>query len=149
MSDELGRGEPVEVKLMFRSAASRPERRGLFGRSGVIAIKATEYGDGFREEVTRMARGARGSLEQRRSAIANLVNDGDFVELDDEDIIGCSVVVRENKRTRTVYFLGANNFATKFPLNVNLDGNGRAGRDEIKTEMIAVLRGKILPILAG
>lgn len=149
ISDELGQGEPVEVKLTFRSAAARPERRGLFGRSGVIAIKATEYGDGFADEVARLAQGVRGSLKQRKAAIANLVNDGDFVELDDDDIIGCSVVVRENKSTRTVYFLGNNNFATKFPLNVRVNGDGHANTEEVKSEVIRVLRERVLPILAG
>ncbi|MDX1245408.1 hypothetical protein GOL91_03570 [Sinorhizobium medicae] len=148
-SDELGNGEPVEVKLTFRKAAERPERRGLFGHSGVIAIKGTEYGEGFREEVVNMARGARGELRERKRAIANLVNDSEMLELDDEDIISCTALVRENGRTRTVYFLGENNFSTKYSLAVQIDQNGVANRNQVKEEIIRVMRQNIMPILAG
>lgn len=149
ISDELGNGEPVEVKLTFRKAADRVERRGLFGHSGVIAIKSSDYGPGFREEVQNMARGARGDYEVRRRAIASLVNDSEMLELNDDDIIGCSAIVRERGRTRTVYFLGDNNFSTKYHLQVELDHNGNANRDQVKAEIIRVMRQNIMPILAG
>ena len=149
ISDEIGDGEPVDLKLTFRKLSERPERRGLFGRTGVIAIKATEYGDDFGDEVAAMARAARGSVEDRRRSIAALVNDSGFMELEDDDIIGCSALVRENGRTRTVYLLGQNSFSTKYPLAVQTNIHGMPDREQVKQEMIRVMRNKVIPLLAG
>ncbi|MER9485065.1 hypothetical protein NKI50_03590 [Mesorhizobium sp. M0563] len=149
VSDEIGNGEPVEVKLTFRKSSDRPERPSLFGRSGVIAIKAAEYGDGFREEVVRMARKAKGALADRKRSIASLVNDSDMMELDDDDIIACTAVVRENGRTRTVYFLGDNSFATKYPLTAEINSSGNANRSQVMAEMVRIMRHKITPILTA
>lgn len=149
VSDEIGNGEPVEVKLTFRTASERPERKGLFGRSGVIAIKATEYGDGFREEVTKMARQAKGGILSRKRSIADLVKTSSMIELDDNDIIAVTALIRENKRTRTIYFLGENNFATKYPLEVRIAPNGVANRADVRDEMIRTMRQKIIPLIAN
>lgn len=147
LSAEIGDGVPTELKLFYRKQSDRPERSNIFGRSGVIAIKGTEFGDGFHDEITRISRNVHGNTEQRRHILATLVNQGDLIELDSDDIIGCQAVVREHGRTRTVYFLGENNFATKFGLAVTVDGNSIPDREQIKSEMVKVMRDKILPIL--
>ncbi|ABE40142.1 hypothetical protein RPD_2914 [Rhodopseudomonas palustris BisB5] len=149
ISDEIGKGEPVEVKLTFRTARERPERKGLFGRSGVIAIKSTEYGDGFGEEVAKMAKRAKGTLFDRKRSIAALVKSSAMIELDDDDIIAVTALVREEGRTRTVYFLGENSFSTKYPLNVTVSTNGKANRSEVRSELIKLMRTKIIPLIDG
>ncbi len=148
LSGELGNGVPTELKLIYRKQNDRPERRSVFGSSGVIAIKGAEYGDGFGEEVSRIAQNVRGNITQRKNILAGLVNQGELIELDGDDIIGCTAIVREHGRTRTVYFLGENNFATKFALVVAVDINGVPNRDQIQAEMVRAMRDKILPILA-
>jgi hypothetical protein len=149
VADDIGAGEPVEVRLTYRRAAEKPESRSLFGHSGAIAIKATEYGDGFGEEVARMARNARGALAERKKSIAKLVNDSDMIELEDDDIISCTAIVREHGRNRTVYFLGENNFATKYLLEVPVDGNGFPSPQHVRDEMIGIMRKKIIPLISS
>ena len=148
ISGEIGNGVPTELKLIYRKQSDRPERRGVFGTSGVIAIKGTEYGDGFGDEVSRIARNVRGNVAQRKRILADMVTQGELIELQGDDIIGCTAIVREHGRTRTVYFLGENNFATKFALNVTFDNNGVLDREQVKTEMVRTMREKILPLLA-
>lgn len=148
LSEELGNGVPIELKLNYRKQSDRPERPSIFGSSGVIGIKGTEYGDGFQEEIRRVAGSVRGNIAQRKSVLADLVSQGQIIELDSEDIVGCTAIVRENGRTRTVYLLGENNFATKFALDVAVDNDGVPDREQIKSEMIKVMREKILPIMA-
>ncbi len=149
ISDELGNGTPVEVKLTYRKAAERPERRSLFGRTGVIAIKASDFGEDFPESVANMARSAKGTTADRRRSISQLVNESGMLELDDDEIIGCSAIVRENGRQRTVYFIGENSFSTKYPLAVEVSNTGIANRGQVKDEMIRVMREKIIPLLAN
>ena len=148
LSGELGNGVPTELKLIYRKQNDRPERRNVFSSSGVIAIKGTEYGEGFGEEINRIARNVHGNVAQRKHILAGLANQGELLELDSDDIIGCTAIVREHGRTRTVYFLGENNFATKFGLEVAVDRNGVPNREQIQAEMVRVMREKILPILA-
>lgn len=149
ISDEIGDGVPVDLKLTYRKPSDRPERRSLFGRAGVIAIKATDYGDDFGEDVAAMARAARGTVEDRRKSIAAMVNESGFMELDDDDIIGCSALIRENGRSRTVYLIGQNSFSTKYPLLAQTDIHGMPDREQVKQEMIRVMRHKVIPLLAG
>lgn len=120
VSGEIGSGHPVSVRLNYRKSADRAERRPLFGSSGVIALRAVDFGDDFDERVAEMASRVRGSDAQRRKALARIVSQGQLLELDEDDIVGCSAIVRENGRERTVYFLGGRNFSTKFPLNVDV-----------------------------
>lgn len=150
ISDEIGDGQPVDIKLSFRKGSDRPERRGLFGRTGMIAIKATEYGADFAEDVARMARDTKGTVDDRKKSIADIVKDSGFMELDDDEIIGCSALIKEkNGRTKTIYLLGENNFATKYALDVVPDIHGIPDRDKVKSEMIKIMRDRIMPLLAG
>lgn len=150
IADELGDGQPVDIKLNFRKASERPEHRSLFGRTGMIAIKATEYGTDFADDVARMARATKGTVEDRKKSIAELVNESGFMELDDDEILGCSALVREkNGRTKTVYLLGENNFSTKYALDVVPDIHGVPNRLKVRDEMVRVMRERIMPLLGG
>ena len=144
---EIGEGYPVSLKLSYRKRANRDERRSLFGTSGVIAIKSSDFGDGFEDRVQEVAGRIRGNDSQRKRAIADIVNEAEMLELDEDDIVGCSAVVRRNGRRTTVYFLGENNFSTKYPLAVEMDRDGMVDPMRMQAEMVRVLRNEILPIL--
>jgi len=147
LSGEIGNGVPVELKLTYRRPDDRPERQHLFGRSGVIAIRNTEFGADFADQVSEVAAQVRGDVRRRKQVLADIVNNGELLELNDDDIIGCTAVVRENGRTRTIYLLGENNFATKFLLDVQVDADGVPQQDQVRDEMVRVLREKIMPMM--
>jgi hypothetical protein len=147
IAGEIGNGIPVELKLTYRKINDRPERRNLFGRSGVIAIKNTDFGDDFADQVTQVSRQVRGDVRQRKSILSELINNGELLELNDDEIVGCTAIVRENGRYRTIYLLGENNFATKFPLDVSVDEDGLAPSNEVREETIRVLREIIMPMM--
>lgn len=145
----LGRGTPTEIKLYYRKAADRDERRPLFSSTGVIAIRATDYGDGFDEQVRNLAAQAVGDTRQKKRAIAALASQGDTIELDEDDIVGCQAIVREHGLTRTVYFIGENDFSTRFPLAVDIDlASGLPNGQQVRDEIRRVLRGEVMPLLA-
>lgn len=147
ISGEIGNGVPVQLNLTYRKTNDRPERRNLFGRSGVIAIKNTEFGDDFADQVNQISRQVRGDISQRKHALAQIINNGELLELNDEEIVGCTAIVRDEGRYRTIYLLGENNFATKFHLNVAVDQDGVAPRDQVRDEIIRVLRESIMPMM--
>lgn len=144
---EIGEGQPVSMKLTYRKAPNRVERRPLFGSSGEIAIKRSDFGENFEERVNSAAQRLRGPEQNKKRILADLVSQGELLELDEEEIIGCSALIRENGRYRTVYFLGENNFATKFPLRVDVGVHGQVNRDRVGQEMLRVMREEITPLL--
>lgn len=144
---EIGDGNPVEVRLSYRRQGDRPERRALFGRTGSFAIRSADFGDGFADHISDISRRLNANADRRRAIIADMVRQGEILDLNEEDIVSCSAIVKENGNQRTVYFLGENNFSTKFPVDVNVNQNGEADWLQLRAEMVRVLREKIIPLL--
>ncbi|MCA0996303.1 hypothetical protein [Alloyangia pacifica] len=136
LSHEIGAGKASEIRLSYRKNRDRDESENIFSRSGAIAIKRTEFGDGFDEAVNELSKSVKGDTKQRQKIIAQIVNEGDLLELDDEDIIGCTALVRQGKQQKTVYFLGQNNMATKFHLGIEVDGDGAARDSEVQEALL-------------
>ncbi|WP_333571077.1 hypothetical protein [Sphingomonas sp.] len=147
ISSEIGSGQPVEVKLTYRKKADRVERKGLFDTSGVIAVKSSEFGEDFDNKVAEIARASKGTELERKKLIAEIVNQGDLIELDSDEIIGCSAVIRQQGKHRTVYFIGDNNNSTKFPLDTEINQEGMTDREQVKREIVRVMRKHITPLL--
>lgn len=147
IATEIGEGTPISLKLTYRKNADRAERRSLFGSSGEIAIKRSDFGADFDERVSGAARQIRGNDAQRKRAIASLVNQGEMLELDADEIIGCSAVISHHGRQRTVYFLGDNNFSTKFFLAVQVGLHGDTDPVEVMNAMLEVMRERVIPLI--
>jgi hypothetical protein len=148
VSSEIGAGKPVSLKLTYRRQGDRPEHGSLFGASGVLAVRGSEFGDDFDDRVAEVAAQVQGDDRARRRALARLVNEGNILEVDADDIVGCSAVVRENGRERTIYFIGQNNFSTKFDLGLDVGEDGETDRAETQRRMIQVMRDEIIPLLS-
>lgn len=147
VSTEIGDGHPVSIKLTYRKGADRPEGRPLFGSSGEIAIKKSDFGNDFEERVVQEVRQVHGSDRDRKRILAQIVSQGNLIELDEEDIVGCSAIVRQDGKYRTVYFLGENFNSTRFPLRVTVGIHGDADQQQIAAEMKRVMREFIIPLL--
>lgn len=147
VSTEIGGGQPVSIKLTYRKRADRAEGRPLFGASGEIAIKKSDIGNDFGERVVAEVRRVRGTDAERKRVLAEIVAQGDMLELDEDEIVGCSALVRQNGKYRTVYFLGENTNSTRFPLQVEVGVHGDVNHVEIASEMVRVMRQNIMPLL--
>ncbi|RMB28477.1 hypothetical protein C8J47_2697 [Sphingomonas sp. PP-F2F-G114-C0414] len=147
-SSEIGTGRPISVKLIYRKRGDRAERRPIFGSSGVLAVTSAEYGDNFEQSVSDITEQVRGTVDQRKRALARIVSQSELLSLDEDEIIGCSAVIREEGGQRTIYLLGDNNFSTKFGISAEIDGDGIADPIQVRDEMIRVMREKIIPMLA-
>lgn len=147
ISTEIGDGHPVSIKLTYRKGANRAERQPLFGSTGEIAIKKSDFEGNFEERVIHEVRRVRGTDRDRKRILAEIVSQGAILELDEDDIIGCSAVVRQEGKYRTVYFLGESPNSTRFSLQVAVGIHGDADRGHIAEEMVRVMRESIVPLL--
>jgi hypothetical protein len=147
VSTEIGEGQPVAIKLTYRRRADQPEGRPLFGASGEIAIKKSDFGDEFGDRVINAVNRVRGTEAERKRVLAEIVTQGEMLELDEDEIVGCSALVRQKGKYRTVYFLGENPQSTRFPLQVDVGAHGDVNPDEVATEMTRVMRHFIMPML--
>lgn len=145
MRHEIGDGDPIELKINIRRQNNIAGGPALFSRNGVFAIRRADYGEDFADDVRNALGIVRGNAADRKTALARLINNGELLEIDDDDIEGCSLLMRQNGRQHTIYLLGDSNFATKFPLNVRVHGNGIPEPQEVKTEMLRVLRDIVTP----
>lgn len=144
--NEIGDGEPVELKVSLRRQNPIAGGGSIFSRSGVYAVKRSNYGDDFDRDIREgLINRVRGGVDARRSAIAQVMSQGDFMEVNEEDIQDCTVLVRKDNHQYTVYLLGDNNISTKFPLNVQVPPNGLLDYDRVQAEMVRILDDVITP----
>ncbi|VXC90662.1 hypothetical protein [Sphingomonas sp. 8AM] len=142
---ELGAGTPVELKVTLRRKGAKAGSASLFSKTGVFAVKRTEYGEGFDSDVAGLAPKIKGSLEDRKAAIAQVISQGDIMSVDEDDIAGCTVLMRQDNHSYTVYLLGENSSSTRFPISVQVPKNGLLDYDRVCTEMTRLLDEIVTP----
>ncbi len=142
---ELGSGTPIELKVSLRRSGKRLGSRSLFSRTGIFAVKASEYGEDFERDVKNLVPHVKGSLEARKAALAAIVSQGDMMAIDEEDIAGCTVLMRQDRHQYTVYLLGDNNISTRFPLSVPVPPNGLIDYESVQHEIVRILDDVVTP----
>lgn len=149
VASELGGGVPVEFKMTYHRKSDRPERTAIFGRGGLIAVKSSDFGDGFQDQISNIASRMKGDYNKRKRVLSELINQNlGMLAIDADDLTGCSVVVRDGFIQRTVYLLGENSFSTKFNLNVSANDEGEFDRIAVYNAVITVMRDEIIPLVA-
>ena len=145
---ELGDGTPIELKLQIKRKNPKAGGAKLFSRSGLFTIKRSDFGETFEEEVrSTLGPISRVGAAARKSALAKLISQGDIMEIDDDDIMGCSVVVKKDGNQHTVYLLGDNEIATRIPINVSIRSNGLPTVSQVQSEMVRLLNEFVTPAL--
>lgn len=142
---EIGSGTPLELKVSLHRPGKKLGSKSLFSRTGVFAVKGSEYGDDFEADIRGLIPHVRGSANARKSALAKIISQGDMMAIDDEDIAGCTVLMRQDGNQYTVYLLGDNNRSTKFPMSVAVPPNGLLDYKQVQDEMVKILDGVVTP----
>lgn len=146
ISHEIGGGQPVELKVNIRRQNHRLGGPSLFSTSAMLAIRKSDYGADFGADVKRTLLPAlKGDAQARKVALAKLMSESELMDVADEDIEGCTLIVRNDGGQCTIYLLGDNSFATKFPLNAEVDLNGIPNEAQVQTEMCKILEGIVIP----
>lgn len=105
-------------------------------------LTTEDFGRDIRDSIINRVRG---TIDAKKSVIAHIMSQGDFMEVNEQDIQDCTVVVRKDGQQYTVHLLGDNNLATKFALNVQVPRNGLLNYERVQGEMVRILDDVITP----
>ncbi|MGU3468790.1 hypothetical protein ACLBXO_28485 [Methylobacterium sp. C33D] len=141
----LKKAEAKEIRVTLSRQSSSIAKYNPFQQDSIVTFKKQSKNDGFETEVSEKIFpyfGRRNADIQK--VVADVVNQNELMDVKDTDISDCTIIAKINGRTKTIYMLDDGNFATKFPINVQLDTDGHPDLPQTKNEMIRVLTQGII-----
>ena len=146
-SYDLHAGIPVEVQLTINRKGKKITGASALARKGMITLQRQEKGDAFEESAReRLIPILTGSLEGRREALAKHLNDTGLLEIADEDIANCSILVDINGREKRFYFFDTDSVATRYYMDVKLTNDGHPEPKQARAKMREILVREIIQV---
>jgi hypothetical protein len=137
--------EPKEIRVHLSSKSDSLASDNVFGESALVAFKRKAPGDAFTQEVKKKLIPFVGtSADKVKKAVAAVINDSALMDVDDDDIVGCTIFGEVKGRPRTVYMMGQGVFASHFPLTVSFNDDGYPQYDPTKKAMFETLAEQII-----
>lgn len=133
-----------EVKVSISSAGDKITSDNLFSSGSMVAVKKRTADDGFEEEVRKSILSLISSpLEKKKKAIADLLKKS-LIDVPDEEIENCTVLASIGKVERIIYVLGGSDFASRFPIDVEIKYDGHPDYDSTMKAMYDLLAREII-----
>ena len=134
-----------EVRVSISKNSGDIARPNVFQSGATIGFKKQEKNDGFEKAVADALLSLVGQPQAVvRSAVARLLRENELFAAEDKDIDDCTVVALVNGKRKVIHMIETGQFATRFPLDVQLNQKGHPMYEPTKTEMIKVLRNEII-----
>jgi hypothetical protein len=144
-NSQYANAQAKEIRVSFTNRASSISAENKITSRGMVAFKKAGKEDGFELNVrTRLLPFLGKPQDEVRKAVASILNEGDLMDINDSDIEDCVIIANVNGRQKTIYMLEGGNFATKFPLEVNVGSDGHPLAEATKSAMIAILTREII-----
>ncbi|MEH6474693.1 MAG: hypothetical protein V7727_03340 [Sneathiella sp.] len=137
--------EPKQVHISYSLPPEKITGENSYGNSVVLALKKGSPKDNFEQDVKKdfFPRFGR-PKDETRKWLADLLGEKKLLEVKDEDIDQCKIVVRIGGKTKTLHLLDHNEFATRFVIDVDMKPDGHPKYEPLKMEAIELLKNEIL-----
>jgi len=138
---------PQEVRVTLSSNSKDLASSNVFNSGSMLAFKKTGKDDTFeitvRDKILSLVGQSEAAIKKQ---VAALLSNNELFSVADEDIRDCVVTVRKKKSrgTKTIYLFGQSSRATKFHLDVQLDGDGLPILAIAKKKMLKKLDEEII-----
>ncbi len=138
---------PQEVRVTLSSNSKDLASSNVFNTGSMLAFKKTGKDDTFeitvRDKILSLVGQSEAAIKKQ---VAALLSKNELFSVADEDIRDCVVTVRKKKSrgTKTIYLFGQSSRATKFHLDVQLDGDGLPILAIAKKKMLKKLDEEII-----
>lgn len=135
-----------EVRVSISSKSKKITDPNSFTTSTAIALKKASRQDDFENKVSQKLLPLAGKPKRQiRKALAQILNDNGLTSVADDEVEDCSIVATVNGRRKMLYLLGAEGgFASKFPIDVPVNGDGHPEYEHTKRAMIEALQQEII-----
>ena len=137
---------PKAVKVNYSRMPKDIADRNKIGQSGAMTFKPNSKDDvTFQVTVmTKILARIGESDANLRTAVADMLNGNEMLDIREDDIEGCSVIAMVDGKKRTINVIEAGNFATRFPLEVDYYIKGHPDRQKSKAAMLSLLEKQII-----
>ncbi|MCV6575952.1 MAG: hypothetical protein OIF58_09475 [Cohaesibacter sp.] len=134
-----------EVRVSISKQGGEITSSNIFARGAMVAFKKISKHDGFEEEVSRKLLDYidRPKVEIKK-AVASVLKENQLIDVEDEDIVDCSIVAMLDGKRKVIHMLESGHFATRFALNVGHNKHGHPEFEPTKSEMLRVLENEII-----
>lgn len=137
--------DPKEVVISFSRASDSITSANKYGASTAIVLKSRDGNSEFPERMRQdFLRHANKPADDIKKLIAQVLKDQKLIELNDNDIIDCKMVLMQDGHKKTVSLFEPSHFATRFPANVDLDQDGHPKYEPMRIKMKEMLANKII-----
>lgn len=141
---------PKEIRVNVANKATSIAGRTQLGGKMMIALTRTSKEDPLINRVKRDVIPFFGQGQKAiRQAVAGLMNQSDLVEIDDEDVLDCTVLADMNGKSTTIYMFDNGMHATRFKLDVAVDEDGHPANADTCNEIINALNDHVISVIAN
>ncbi|SIP96560.1 hypothetical protein SAMN05880582_101194 [Rhizobium sp. RU20A] len=139
--------DPKEIRVNVSNRATSRAGRSSLGGKMMIAFTRSNKDDPL---VERVRSGVIPFFGKGRSeiqkAVAGLMNQSDIVEVDDDDILDCTVLADMNGKATTIYMFDNGLRATRFKLDVEVDNDGHPENADTCNEILTALNEYVIKV---
>lgn len=141
---------PKEIRVNVANKSTSLAGRSQLGGKMMIALTRTSKDDPLINRVKRdvipfFGKG-QGAIRQ---AVASLMNQSDLVEIDDEDVLDCTVLADMNGKSTTIYMFENGMHATRFRLDVTVDDDGHPANADTCNEIVNALNEHVIDVISN
>lgn len=134
-----------EVRVTVSSKAKDITNGNIFNHRNLIVAKRQGKEDQFEENVNNSIFSLFGkNTSDKKKKLADYVNQSGMYHVSDEDIEDCVIVADIGKFQKTIYLFDNSGFATRFFIDVKLDGDGLAPQAETRAKMKDILQTQVI-----
>lgn len=139
--------EPREIRVNIAKKPTSIAGRSTLGGKVMIALTRASKDDPLVDKVKSQVIPFFGRKQSEiKQAVAGLMNQSDVVEINDEDIIDCTVLADMNGRTATIHMFENGFHATRVSLAVDVDDDGHPANAETCNEILVTLNDHVIKV---
>jgi hypothetical protein len=137
-----------EVEIKFSKKSDSLTAGSTFGKVGAVVLTGSSKDSEFTKRVSEnfLSHAEKSQDEIKKAVAESLHNNNMLLEINDDDIDGCNVMIIVNKKTKTIRLLEEASYASKVPLDVARNPGGHPQYEPVKKEALSLFNDKILAI---
>ena len=134
-----------EIVVEYLRKSSDAGKANAFSKGGTIVIKkggnAEEFAEATRKRLFSIIDSPKDKI---RKEVAKILHEDQLIDVNDEDILNCTVLAEVDGSDRRYHFITESSFATPFPIAVGMSVDGHPDPAQLQAAMRKMLKDEIL-----